>query len=205
MTLAIGLSEEVLNLRAALAGSPVAFSYFDAGDHLRCWNPAYEDLNFRIRHMLRHGAYFPDLLAELVVLRQVVIPEGAEQDWVEERLRQRREGGTALRPLSDGRVHLVQERRDELGGTLGFWLDITGLVDNGALKVAGIGGVRVPFSLDDPGAQDLMRCRLQHMICNLELLRMSLSEDPELGLLNDALSAASSIGNMLDLLRRDHG
>ena len=67
------ISDEAKRLDAAMQASPVAFSYFDPSDRLQLWNAAYEALNFRIGHLIRRGASFPDLLAELVVRGQIAI------------------------------------------------------------------------------------------------------------------------------------
>ncbi len=185
------ISLEAERLRSAMQASPVAFSYFDAQDRLVLWNAAYEELNFRIRHMIRKGATFPDLLAELVVNGQIEI-EGNARDWVDARLRARRMGRTAFRKISDGRTFLVQERRDEIGGTLGFWIDVSDLVLSGALRT-----VPTDFSSPDRQAQsgenlNLVRHQLATIISNLELLRETV--DPSMRpFLTDALTAATTI------------
>ena len=99
-------SAEARAFNRALAGSSVAYSYFDGSDRLRFWNQAYEALNFRIRSLIREGAFFPDLLAELIVRRQIDI-DGDVQRWIDDRLEARQRGSTFFRTLTYGRVFLV--------------------------------------------------------------------------------------------------
>ena len=192
-------SLEAHHLKTAFDASPVAFAYYDPGDRLRFWNHAYEDLNFAIRPLIREGAYFPDLLTELIVRGQIDIPGGDWTTWLHERVEIRRQGATAFRRLGDGRTFLVQERKDEIGGTLGFWLDITDFVAVGGLRIEGGGriGGAAP-TLGDHGLQDMIRTDLQVIMGNLELLR-----DPEAGedrgaLIDAAFVAGQAIANLLE-------
>ena len=192
------ISREAERLRLAMQASPVAFSYFDAQDRLVLWNSAYEALNFRIGHMIRKGAHFPDLLAELVIEGQVDIA-GDVQDWIESRLRSRRMGRTSFRNLSDGRTFLVQERRDEIGGTLGFWIDVSDLVRSGALR--SVPTDVAPAELQGPVNNDknLIRHQLETIVSNLELLRETV--DPAMRpFLSDAITAAATIEASLTTL-----
>lgn len=156
----------------------IGFAYYDARDHLRAWNKAYERINFKIAPMIRAGAYFPDLLAELVVRGQI---EGVGDDptaWVTERLRARETGTTAERRLCDGRRFLVRERRTDDGGVVGIWFDITDCRDTEPRDGAG------PTIVDDrcsPDAQDIcggvahiFNNLLQVVQGNAELARLAL-------------------------------
>ena len=193
---------EAQRLQRALDRSPVAYSYFDAGDRLRFWNRAYEDLNFRIQPLIREGAYFPDLLAELVILNQISIA-GDYRIWIDQRLEARKCGSTAFRKLTDGRTFLVQERKDEVGGTLGFWIDISDLFRTGTLKSSG-GSIRGgPSGLADPGLQDRIRNDLQAVLGCLELLELMATCADATQLIDNAMAAARSIGALLDRERGD--
>lgn len=186
---------------AALDQSPMAFAYFDMSDRLRYWNRAYEDLNFRINDLIRPGAYFPDLLSELVRKGQIDIPDGDAEAWIAHRLEQRRVGGIDFRQISDGRTFLCQERHDEMGGTLGIWIDVSHLFGTDHLGVleAGIGRPEVDFF--DPGCQNSLREHLQTMLSALELLRET-DQEPENALLIDqSLEAAEAMGLSLDFIR----
>lgn len=195
------ISHEAKQLNIAMLSSPVAFSYFDPSDRLQLWNEAYANVNFRIRHMIRKGALFPDLLAELVVRGQIAI-EGDKQAWVDSRLRARQLGRTAFRHLTDGRVFLVQERKDEVGGTLGFWVDVSDLFRTGALHDTSkpIAGDRA--GLSEPGYQDLIRSQLQTIVGTLELARRA-SVPEILPFVADARLAAETIREVLDICRED--
>ena len=123
--------DHVISIEAAetiseiLGGMGVAVSYFDAEDRLQAWNDAYEDVNFAIRPMIRRGAYFPDLLAELVVRNQIVDARKGANAWVTARLAARGTGETVMRRLTNGRVYAVRETRTADGGILGIWIDIS--------------------------------------------------------------------------------
>ena len=177
----------------ALHASPVAFAYFDPSDRLRLWNTAYEDLNFRIRPLIVEGAYFPDLLSELVVGGQIQIEEGREQEWIDRRLADRRNGITAMRELTDGRAFLVQERPDEIGGVLGFWLDVTELAQSGALRLSPVAAD--PSAAVNKGATGQIRENLQTIVATLGLLKMGV--DAAETDLDCALDAARAIDDLL--------
>ena len=194
----VEISQEAERLRVAMQTSPVAFSYFDAEDRLALWNSAYEDLNFRIGHLIQKGARFPDLLAELVIEGQIEIA-GDVQDWVDSRLRARRMGRTSFRNLSDGRTFLVQERRDEIGGTLGFWIDVSDLVRSGALQSVPTDVPGQEFRGPVNTNQNFIRHQLETIVSNLELLSETI--DPSMRpFLSDALTAAETIEAALAIL-----
>jgi hypothetical protein len=191
-------SREAHQLKMAFDTSPVAFAYYDPGDRLRFWNRAYEDLNYAIRDQIREDAYFPDLLSKLVVSGQVDIPDDDYAAWIRQRIEARRHGTTSFRRLGDGRRYLVQERKDEIGGTLGFWLNVTDLFVTGALKVAAGGIAGTAPSLADYGLQGMIRTQLQVMLGNLELMRSTVAEDERTALVDSAIRAGQAIANMLE-------
>ena len=196
------VSNEAKHLHSVLRESQVAFSYFDASERLVFWNPAYEDLNFSIREKIVRGALFPDLLAALVARGQVRVGEET-RDWLRRRLEARKTGQTAFRALTNGRIFLVQERKDEVGGTLGFWVDISDLFQSGTLRgefsyVANAGDQDVAAH----GTQNAIRNEMQIVMGNLELLRAQDCTAYQAPLLDDALEAARTITVMLDTQRQ---
>ena len=198
-------TREPVLVEAAMARSPVAYAYFDAADRLRHWNRAYEELNFRIRGHIRQGAYFPDLLAELVVQGQIEITGQTTGQWIDERLRARREGGLAFRRLANRRIYLVHERKDEVGGTLGFWLNVTELVQIRSLVQVTEGTTIPPNDLADHGLQNRLRTQLQIMQGNLELLGRDATDVRTANLADEALQAGSIIADILTSCRQPVG
>ncbi|MEM7744184.1 MAG: hypothetical protein AAF409_10790 [Pseudomonadota bacterium] len=202
MGLEIPISREAMSLRVALHRSPVAFSYYDSADRLRFWNTAYEDVNFRVRPLIREGAYFPDLLAAVVAADQVDMGAEAQASWIEARMMQRRYGATAIRQLTDNRTFLVQERKDQLGGTLGFWLNISDLLEAGARMSPEtvLAGADVP--MDDHGPRVEIREHLQTLLGNLEMMQMATTDAEPGRLIDEAISAGRAIGRVVDHERR---
>ncbi|MFK7945253.1 MAG: PAS-domain containing protein [Paracoccaceae bacterium] len=197
----IGMSLEAENLGQVMQNSPVAFSCFDSSDRLTLWNRAYEDLNIRIRPLIRRGALFSDLLSELILRGQIRIPNGQRESWIQERLRARRHGVTAFRTLADGRTFLAQERKDEAGATLGFWLDVSDLFQAGALKGAEDALLYQSNDPSDPGCQDMLRSKLQTVLMTLEYLASNPANTPDRKVIDDAISATETMGACLDIVR----
>lgn len=197
----LAVSDEAERLLSALENSLVAYAYFDASDRLVLWNRAYIRLNIRIRPLIRKGALFSDLLAELILRGQIEIPEAQREAWIAERLRLRRHGETAFRKLADGRTYLAQERKDELGGTLGFWLDVTDMFQHGAASSSEDMPLTVPCSLHEPGLQDRIRTRLQTVMLVLDYLKTSCERDSDAHAIVDAITAAKDISICLDKAR----
>ncbi len=189
----------------ALEHSPMAFAYFDMSDRLRYWNRAYEDLNYRIKDLIRPGAYFPNLLSELIRKGQVEIPDGDTQAWIAHRLEQRRIGGIDFREISDGRTFLCQERHDEMGGTLGIWIDVSHLFGADRLGVLKNAVGRPEIDFFDPGCQNSLRENLQTMLSALELLRETEQVPDNALLIDQSLEAAEAMGLSLDFIRARRG
>lgn len=205
MAMVNAISADTGLFSAALDQSPMAFAYFDMSDRLRYWNRAYENLNYRIRELIRPGAYFPDLLSELVQKGQVDIPDGDTQAWIAHRLEQRRIGGIDFRKVSDGRTFLCQERHDDMGGTLGIWIDVSHLFGTDRLSELEDVVGRPEIDFFDPGCQNSLRENLQTMLSGLELLRET-EQTPENALLVDqSLEAAEAMGLSLDFIRARRG
>lgn len=183
-----------------LQDSHVAFAYFDADDRLCLWNPAYVALNFKIADLIREGALFADLLTELVIRGQINI-DGTVQDWIDARLAARASGGTALRHLADGRVFLVQERKDACGGTQGFWADISDLYRSGGLQPVGDLAADMNVPLRDPSLQEFLRNKLQTIIGSLQLHGEIDSHMDRADMIATSILAAQQICVKLDELR----
>lgn len=192
------VSEEAERLYKAMEDAPVAFAYFDASDRLQLWNAAYVDLNFAIRDQVRHGAWFPDLLSELIIRGQIDIQPGQHADWIGERLRARRHGCTAFRTLSDGRTFLAQERRDAAGGTIGFWLDVSHHVAVEVFKPARVLCSLSGAGAEDPGLSDRVRGKLLGILGNLEFLEATTGSRISLAVIADASAAARDLRDLLE-------
>ncbi len=194
-------SREAERLHDVLQDSAVAFSYFDGDDRLLFWNDAYLALNFKIRHLIEVGAYFPDLLTELVMAGQIEMPAHKVEGWLANRLTLRREGTCALRRLSDDRIFLVQERRDSVRGTLGFWVEVTKLVQDGTLMPTDELPPGVSDPLVEPDCQHLLRTKLHTVLLTLETLKQTgMSSDAE-DAIDNALSAVDFMRGILDVER----
>lgn len=194
-------SREAQRLHDVLHNSEVAFSYFDADDRLLYWNDAYLKLNFKIQHLLTTGAYFPDLLTELVMAGQIDLPPHKVESWLSNRLALRREGLCALRRLSDGRIFLVQERKDSAQGTLGFWVDVTHLVDDGTLVPSEDAITRRLTQSLEPDCQHLLRTKLHTVLLTLETLKMAEVETDNAEAIDNALAAVDFMRGILDVER----
>lgn len=190
---------------AALEHAPMAFAYFDMSDRLRFWNRAYEDLNVQIRPLIKEGACFRDLLFALVRAGQIEIPDGDRKAWIAHRLERRRLGGLDFRNISDGRTFLCQESHDEMGGTLGVWLDVSHLFesDRTGLLDATLGRSYVDFF--DPGCQNSVRDNLQTIVGALELLRETERSPGNMLMIDQGIEAAESISLSLDMARSRKG
>lgn len=195
------ISDDTGRLNDVLDQSPIALSYFDMSDRLRYWNRAYEDLNYRIRPMIREGAYFPDLLTELVDKGQINIPEGEIRTWIDHRLELRRIGGIDFRRISDGRTFLCQERHDETGGILGVWIDVSHLFGTEHMRILETAIERPHADFSDPGYQNTLREHLQTILGALELLRTTDQRPENMLLIDQSLEAAEAMGLSLDHAR----
>jgi len=194
------VSREAERLNAALTNSEVAYSYFDSADRLLFWNDAYLRLNFRIQAHIRRGARFSELLAALVAADQISIV-GDVNDWIAARLAARQTGATALRTLTNGKTYIVQERKDEIGGTLGVWVDITHLVSTGSIvgEENLLNGTAPTMSNVD--VQDMLRNKLQTVLTTLEFIEV-MSGDSEMSApISEAISAIEYISVILDVER----
>ncbi len=194
------VSREAERMNATLDKSEVAFSYFDSADRLLFWNDAYKRLNFRIEDQIRRGARFPELLAALVAAGQIDI-SGDIDEWLEARLAARRHGHTALRTLSNGRTFLVQERRDEIGGTLGVWVEISHLVSMGSLVSDDVLHPRPSPPTSDVDVQNMLRDKLQTVLMTLEFIDVTSRHSDLAGPVSEAISAVECIAVILDAER----
>lgn len=192
------ITQAACSQRKAMHRSAVAYAYYDAADRLRSWNPAYEDLNVAIRPLIRENAYFPDLLVALIAANQVDMCGEPKDSWIATRLKQRRYGSTAVRNLNKGRTFLVQERKDDVGGTSAFLFDISEMIRAGARMTAHTTMTGADPPLADPGPQVRIRSQLQTVLGNLELLQLSVTADEPSRLVQEALDAGLAIAAVVD-------
>ncbi len=105
-----------------------AFALFDADDRLVICNERYADLSGPMRHMVRPGRTFEEIMAASARCGWIVDARGREEEWIAERLEQHRNpSGSLVRRLEDGRWYIVQESRTPEGGTAITGTDITRL------------------------------------------------------------------------------
>ncbi|MEO1493809.1 MAG: PAS-domain containing protein [Pseudomonadota bacterium] len=194
------VSREAERMNATLNKSEVAFSYFDSADKLLFWNDAYRRLNFRIRDLIRTGVQFQELLAALVAAKQIDI-RGDVDDWLKARLAARKYGHTALRSLTNGRTFLVQERKDEIGGTLGVWVDVTQLASIGSLVCDDQFPPRHSMPMSNVDVQNMLRDKLQTVLMTLEFIDVALVDRELAGPVSEAISAVECITVILDAER----
>jgi hypothetical protein len=194
------VSREAERMNATLDKSEVAFSYFDSADRLLFWNDAYRRLNFLIQDRIRRGARFHDLLAALVAAGQIEIT-GSIDDWLAARLAARKYGTTALRSLTNGRSFLVQERKDDIGGTLGVWVDISDVISTGSILSDEQLLRRTATPRPQIDVQNMLRDKLQTVLTTLEFIDVTLEDSDLSAPLSEAISAVECITVILDAER----
>jgi diguanylate cyclase (GGDEF)-like protein len=114
----------------ALDAMQAGIVIYDKDDRLVTANADFKRLYGMDDAQLRPGLTFEALLRDRVRAGQVPEAVGREDDWIAERVAQRRvaDGGTMLRRMSDGRWRRIVEQRLPDGGMLGFSIDVTELV-----------------------------------------------------------------------------
>ncbi|AOF84035.1 sensory box protein [Hydrogenophaga sp. RAC07] len=116
-------------LRGAIDAVDEAFVLFDPDDRLVFCNEKYRQISPRMAHLMVPGTAFEDILRASILLGDHVDTSGNEEAWVAERVAAHRSGNTEmLQLLADGRTLRLVERRMPDGHTVGFRIDITGLV-----------------------------------------------------------------------------
>jgi len=113
-------------LTEALEAMTDGLAYFDDKDRLVLWNAQYQRTCPEIADFLTRGIAFEAILR--LELERGIYAEavGRENEWLDERLAERRAGGGAFeQKMSDGRWLRVQDRRSPGGGTVSTIVDVT--------------------------------------------------------------------------------
>lgn len=112
-------------LREVIDAADAAFVLYDPDDRLVLASRSLIELYAGAGLDLSPGRRFEDILRQ--ALAQGLIPEaeGCADEWLQQRLRLHREGGTASRRLVDGRWRRISEQRLSDGSVLGFSVDVT--------------------------------------------------------------------------------
>ena len=106
-----------------------AFVIFDPDDRLVLCNQKYRDAFTLINDLLEPGMQFEDLVRQGAARGQYPDAIGCEEEWVQSRVALHRAANqTLLQHLPDGRILRVVERRLADGHTVGFRIDVTGLI-----------------------------------------------------------------------------
>ena len=121
------MAEAKRTLDYALASMTDGFLLCDGADHVVAWNARYLELYPWLRHTVKAGVPFAELVNVAVLS---VVPESSDprlrQTWCDMRLSQHRNGfGVYEQELNDGRVIHVVERRTADGGVVTVFRDVT--------------------------------------------------------------------------------
>ncbi|MGC9371209.1 MAG: PAS domain-containing protein, partial [Paracoccaceae bacterium] len=106
------------------------FALFDADDVLILCNQRYREFYAETAPVLIPGTSFETIERYAVAHGQLPDACGREGEWLEKRLKGRRNDRTRLlHRLADGRILRVIERRTRSGGLIGIHSDVTALKD----------------------------------------------------------------------------
>ncbi|HYM32493.1 MAG TPA: CHASE domain-containing protein [Candidatus Cybelea sp.] len=115
-------------LREAIEKVAEGLWLYDANDKLVLCNQRYRDLYWSSADLITPGARYEDLLRASVARGQFPDAIGREEDWIAERLDQRRDPReTVEQHLADGTWLQISERRTADGGLVGIATDVTRL------------------------------------------------------------------------------
>ncbi|WP_083633806.1 response regulator [Rhodoferax antarcticus] len=116
-------------LRTAIDAIDEAFVLYDTSDRMVFCNDKYRLLYATRADLITPGVSFEEVIREGVRHGQYPAALGREEAWVMERMAQHRCANSVLsQRLDDGRVLRIIERRLPDGGTVGFRIDITDLM-----------------------------------------------------------------------------
>lgn len=118
-------------LTAAIDALQDGFVLFDTEDRLILSNERYRDLHAPIRHLIRPGVGFKDILFAGLACQLFPQAIGREADWLAENLAKPPPEGHELEVgFSDGRWIRIVERPTPEGGRVGLRIDITHQVES---------------------------------------------------------------------------
>ena len=120
------LAESERRFSEALESISEGFVLFDVEDRLVFCNSQYREIYDKHADILQPGRTFEEMLREGVRRGQFDIPQGEEEDWIEQRLEAHRNPkGSIIQRLCDGRVILIRESRTPTGEIIGIRSDIS--------------------------------------------------------------------------------
>ena len=115
-------------LMAAMEALDEAFVVFDSSDRLLFCNEKYRDIYQASADIIAPGVTFEAIVRHGIAHGQYPDAVGREEEWVNERLAEHRNGNRQIEQhLNDGRWLRIMERKTKLGQTVGFRVDITAL------------------------------------------------------------------------------
>ena len=116
-------------LRGAIDAIDEAFVLFDPQDRVLFCNDKCRQLYATSADLIEPGRTFEEVIRVGAERGQYPAADGRVDEWVAERMAQRRSGSaTLVTRLDDGRILRVIDRRMPDGHTVGFRIDITALV-----------------------------------------------------------------------------
>jgi len=119
-------SNELMSSALEVTGAGVVI--FDADDRLVFINDRYRELYSEINDVLRPGVKFETLVRASLAYHEPPAARGRREAWVEQRVRDHRQGGDWQRIIPGGRTLRVVERAMPDGHVVSFRFDITELV-----------------------------------------------------------------------------
>ncbi len=121
---AIEARERLLN---ALEAVEEGFVLYDADDRMVLCNSKYREIYADSAEIMVPGASFTEIIRGGVECGQYMIPEGEEEEWIEQRLALHHSPipRNAEQQLGNGRWVYVAEQRTPDGGSVGIRVDIT--------------------------------------------------------------------------------
>ncbi len=104
-----------------------AFALFDKDDRLVLFNKAFQDIFHDMPHLVKPGIRFEDQIRASVAAGLIADAVGGEEEYITERMRVHREGGTMTLKRRGGHWIRISERRTKDGGYVGIRTDFSGI------------------------------------------------------------------------------
>jgi signal transduction histidine kinase/ActR/RegA family two-component response regulator len=115
------------DLREAIEALPAGLAFYDREDRCIIFNGAYKEFSGSCAHLLRPGVTFRELIEVQIEAGDLPAAFGRGEEWIVERLAQRRAGTEPVEQECGGRWLRVEDRRTETGGTISIIHDVTDL------------------------------------------------------------------------------
>lgn len=121
--------EEVLTTRNrlidAIESIDEAFALHDKDDRLVLYNSAFSNIFADVPHLLEYGTQFVDQIKARVEVGLIKDAIGNEEEYIEKRLDNHRQGGTQVLNRRDGTWIRISEKRTKEGSYVSIRTDIT--------------------------------------------------------------------------------